>query len=226
MKSQPTFKSSRFGQLLSTIFLLILLSLFAAGNVQAKKPVPDPGPPLLDNEASWSGDLVISDVMESSARTCSLTQMAADESSGTFSCGWNDVDVMYDFSYMSSEPAHRRGDDWRCEHSMLYSLVPDLQYSYSWNGDCTSGCEVTIVNAFSNCGVFGGSVGRMTIEGFATATSSQPNLNPFTEAQSLSIDYFHVTLFGVKGNNKVLAVCKLTPTTPVTFVTSPVELDP
>jgi len=69
-------------------------------------------------------------------------------------------------------------------------------------------------------------VGRMTIEGFATATSSQPNLNPFTEAQSLSIDYFHVTLFGVKGNNKVLAVCKLTPTTPVTFVTSPVELDP
>lgn len=229
MKSQPTFSSSRFGQWLSAIFLLILLSLFAAGNVQAKKPPrppPTPGPTVPDNAALWSGDLIVSDVMETSARSCSLTQMAVDESSGTFSCALNTEGILYDFSYMISEPAHRRGDDWRCNNGPFYHLDPDIQYSYSWNGDCTTGCGVTIVNAFSNIGILGNSVDRMTIEGFATATSTPPNLNPFAESQSLSIDYFHLTLFGKKGNNKVLAVCKLTPTSAVTFVTSSVVPDP
>lgn len=131
---------------------------------------------------------------------------------------------MYDFTWMVSEPIHRRGDDWRCENGGFFHIDPDISYSYSWNGDCTTGCGVTIVNSFSNIGVIGGSVGRATIEGFATATSTANN--PFNEPQSLLIDYLHVTLFGVKGNDKVLAVCKLTPATPVTFVTAPVVLEP
>lgn len=225
MKSQPTFKSSRFGQLLSAIFLLILLSLFAAGNVQAKKPVPEPAPVGLDNEAFW-GDFIDSDILQDSARFCSLSQMAVDETSGTYSCALNSTEhILFDFSEMWAEPAHLRGDDWRCEPGRLFfHLNPDVQYSYSWNGSCAEGCDVKIVNSFTNGRVVGGSVDRITVEGFATAISTEEN--PFSEAQSLSIDYLHVTFFGCKGNNKVLAVCKYTPTTPVTFVTSPVELDP
>jgi len=223
MKSQPKLNVKRVRQFISTTFMLLLLSLFAAGSAQAKKPQPDPGPSAANNSVFWGGSN--SDVLEGSSRMCAISQIAPDESSGKFLCQQTDSRIMYDFSNMISEPIHRRGDDWRCANPMWFYLVPDMEYSFSWNGDCTAGCGVTVVNAFSNTGTIGGSVGRMTIEGFATATTAA-GANPFAVPESLAVDYLHVTLFGVKGNDKVLAVCKLTPrsSNPVKFVTSPVPI--
>jgi hypothetical protein len=221
MKSQPTFSIKGVSQLFSTIFLLFLLSLFVAGNAQAKRPQPDPGPSAADNEVSWGGD-----IEETSTRVCSLSQMAPDGTSGKFICQLNSDHIIYDLSWMDSEPIHNRGDDWRCNPGTLWAYIdPDMEYTFSWNGDCATGCGVSVVNVFSNYGAIGGSVGRMTIEGFATATTLAGG-NPFAEPQSLTIDYLHVTFFGVKGRDKVLAVCKLTPTEDdqVTFFTSPVPI--
>jgi hypothetical protein len=126
--------------------------------------------------------------------------------------------------------AHRRGEDWRCaSRGSQYYIAPDLEYSYSWNGDCTTdiGCAVTVVNRFSNLAVLGGPVttirldptlASLTVEGFGRIRNS--TLNPFDTAQSLTIDYLHLTIIGTSGRNKVLAVCRLTPLHadyPVTF---------
>ncbi len=221
MKSQPKLSTKGVSQLFSTIFLLLLMSLFVAGNAQAKKPQPDPGPSAADNEVSWGGDIT-----ETSTRLCSLSQMAPDETSGKFICQLNGQAITYDLSLVDSEPIHLRGDDWRCNPGTMWAHIdPDMEYTYSWNGNCATGCGVTVVNTFSNNGTIGGSVGRMTIEGFATATAAAGG-NPFAEPQSLTIDYLHVTLFGVRGRDKVLAVCKLTPLEAgqVTFFTSPVPI--
>ena len=100
----------------------------------------------------------------------------------------------------------------------------DLEYSFSWVGDCTSidGCDVTIVNRFNNPWATGGSVERLTLEAYAKVTES--SANPFAVARSLEVEYLHLTMFAAKGNDKVVAVCKLTPgDDPVIFVTAPVD---
>lgn len=223
MKSQPTFSIKGAFQLSKVIFLLLLLSLFAAGNAQARKPAPDPGPVGLDNLASWIFDLDNTGIMEESPRLCKLSQMALDETSGTYSCELNEENILYDFTNMDSIPIHRRGDDWRCDSGRFWAHAePDVEYSFSWNGDCTSGCPVTIVNTFSNTGTIGGSVSRTTLQGFAMATTGT-EFNPFTTSKSLTVDYLHLTLYGGGSGAKVLAVCKLTPRagSEVKFVTTP-----
>ena len=222
MKTQPTFSFTNVKNLTLAILMLAVL-LFVAGNVQAKKPQPEPGPGAPDIEARWGGDDPTPGIVEGDVHLCSLSQVALDETSGTFTCEMNGEKVFYDFESMISEPVHKKGDDWRClpETRNLYN-DPDMEYSFNWNGNCstTEGCDVTVVNAFSNPGVIGGSVSRLTLEAFGMITESE--LNPFTESQSLTIDYLHVTLFAAKGHNKVLAVCKLTPMPgyPVTLVTN------
>lgn len=226
MKSQPNVIFRDLRGLSTKVFLLFILSLFLAANAEAKKPQPEPGPSAPDNVVIWGGDAYYSNILEDSARLCTLSEMASDETSGAFSCELNNESILYDFTNLDSEPIHRRGDDWRCTAGTLWAHIdPDMGYSFSWNGNCAAGCGVTIVNAFSNYGAIGGSVGKMTIEGFATATSTTGG-NPFAEPQSLLIDYLHVTLFGVKGKNKVIAKCKLTPdeSNPIMFETSPVPI--
>jgi hypothetical protein len=227
MKSQPTFGIKGAFQFLTVIFLFLLLSLFAAGNAQAGKPAPDPGPVGVDNLASWSSDLDATGIMEASPRLCKLSQMSLDETSGTYSCALNDENILYDFTNMDAIPIHRRGDDWRCTSGSFWAYTePDVEYSFSWNGDCTQGCPITIVNAFSRAVTIGGSVTRFTIQGFAVATTGT-EFNPFTTAKSLTVDYLHLTLFGGGSGAKVLAVCKLTPRagSEVAFVTTPVPVD-
>ena len=220
MKSQPKNSSRGVIQSSFAIFLLLFLSLFMVSNVQARKPQPAPGPIGPANLAIWGEPELESDVMEPNPRQCASSQVAPDQSSGTYSCSLNHSRIVYDFSAMESIPIHRRGEDWRCSRNMYFHVYPDVEYAYSWNGNCPSGCEVSIVNEFS---VLNTSVSRVRIEGFGVVTTNE--LNPFNVPQFIDIDYLHVTLFGVKGKNKVIAVCELIPreSNPVTFVTTPVE---
>jgi hypothetical protein len=231
MKSQPKVSiKGVVSQYLFPIFLLILLSLFMAGNVQAKKkkPQPSPGPSGPDNTAIWSGDQAQTDILSSVTRQCSLSQAASDESNGKYSCQLNTESILYDFQWLTATPIHTRGDDFLCDaKKMFWYLIPDVEFSYSWNGDCTSasGCGVTVVNDFSNIGFSGGStVDHITIEGLGTAKTN--TANPFSDSQSLSIDSLHVTFYSVKGKNKVAAVCELKPRAnfPITFDTTAVPL--
>lgn len=243
MKSQPTVNFSHFGQLLSSILLILLVSLFVAGDAQAchksDKPHGKGAPETCgqtgvvapDNAVLWGIIESTSGIFEKGARVCTVGQIATDESSGDYSCVLDThiegVRTTYNFAGMTSEPIHKRGDDWYCQTADLTTNVPmgvrkvDLEYSFSWAGNCTGsdGCNVTIVNRLNNPWSSGGSVSRVTLEAFAKATESSKN--PFSEPQSLNIDYLHLTLFAAKGRDKVLAVCKLTPHVdhPVTFVT-------
>ena len=220
MKSQPKNSSRGVIQSSFAIFLLLFLSLFMVSNVQARKPQPAPGPIGPANLAIWGEPELESDVMEPNPRQCASSQVAPDQSSGTYSCSLNHSRIVYDFSAMESIPIHRRGEDWRCSSPMFFNIDPDVEYAYSWNGNCRSGCGVSIVNETT---YINASVSRVRIEGFGVVFSDE--LNPFNESQLVSIDYLHVTLFGIKGKDKVLAVCELMPRkyNPVTFTTTPVD---
>ena len=145
--------------------------------------------------------------------------------------------VFYDFANFICEVAHTRGDDWRCvSKGSQYYIEPDLEYSFSWNGDCTSvdGCDITVVNRFSDVAVLGGPVtrvrldpllDRLTLEGFGRISNSI-SANPFDVSQSITIDYMYITFIGTKGKGKELAVCRAIPrheNFPVKFETILIE---
>ncbi len=176
MKSQPKVSlKGVINRYLFSIFLLILLSLFMVGNAQAKgkKPRPSPGPSGPDNSAIWSGDQAQTDILSAVTRSCALSQVATDETNGKYSCNTNAERILYDLEWMTSVPIHTRGDDFLCDvKKMYFYMVPDVEFSYSWNGDCTSasGCGVTIVNDFSRTSFNGASsLDHITIEGLGTA---------------------------------------------------------
>jgi hypothetical protein len=239
MKYQPTSVSKRKEPVPMVLFsLLFFLFMFVAANVQAKKPPkPPPEPQIVsENLVRWGGDEPTPGVLEADYRYCSLVEYADDMSSGTYECNLNSL-VFYDFANFICEVAHRRGDDWRCSSKgSQYYIEPDLEYSYSWNGDCTSvdGCEITVVNRFTDIAVLGGPVtrvridpalDRLTLEGFGRVSNSI-SANPFDVAQSITIDYMHITFIGVKGKGKELAVCRAIPlheNFPVTFETIVIE---
>ena len=237
MKSQPIFSLTRTGQLLSAILLLLILSMFVAGNAQAKKTKPGPDPiEAPNNMVRWGGDDPTPGIVQADFQFCSLSEAAADMSSGTYTCNLSATYVFYDFANFLCEVAHSRGDDWRCStKTSQYYIVPDLEYSYSWDGDCTSdaGCAVTVVNRFTDVAILGGPVvsitidpllDRLTFEGFGRISNA--TANPFDLPQSITIDYMHITLIGTKGKNKALAVCRATPLYeeyPVTFETTVVD---
>lgn len=225
MNIKPLLSFSRLKNLFFTLFVLVLLSVFAVGNVQAKKKgKPSPPPPpdsMSESLVRWGGDEPTPGVLEANYRLCSVTEAAADMSSGTFSCNMNGSKVFYDFANFITEVAHNRGEDSRCSSAgSQYYIEPDLEYSFSWNGDCSSvsGCEVKVVNRFSNVAVLGGPVTRVRLdpslaslvfEGFGRISNS--TVNPFESAQSLTIDYMHITFIGTKGKNKALAECRALP---------------
>ena len=239
MKSQPTLNFIQKGRASIFVgFLLLILLLFVAGNVQAKKPVkPSPGPQVVsENLVRWGSDEPSPGVLEADYRFCSLVEYAEDMSSGTYQCNLNNL-VFYDFANFICEVAHRRGDDTRCSSKgSQYYIEPDLEYSYSWNGDCTSadGCDITIVNRFTDVAVISGPVtrvrldaelDRLTLEGFGRVSNSI-SANPFDVAQSIMIDFMHITFIGVKGKGKKLAVCRAIPlheNFPVEFETIVIE---
>jgi hypothetical protein len=237
MKSQPKFSPTRTGQLLFAVLLILTLSLLATGNAQAKRVKPDPGPIVAaDNLVRWGGDDPTPGIVQANYQFCTLSQAAVDMSSGTYTCNLSNARVFYDFANFLCEVAHIRGDDWRCyTKGSQYYMAPDLEYSYSWDGDCTSdaGCDVAIVNRFTDIALLGGPVDRVrldplldrvTFEGFGRIGNT--TANPFDTPQSITIDYMHISFIGTKGKNKVLAMCRATPLHdeyPVTFETSVVD---
>jgi len=240
MKSQPTSGVSRFRGPSFILFPTLLLSLFLTGNVVAAKggkPKPPPGP-VVESESlvRWGGNDPTPGVLEANYRPCTLTDYASDMSSGTYTCGLNGTRVFYDFANFVGEVAHTNGDDSRCTtKGSQYYIEPDLEYSFSWVGDCTSvaGCDVVVVNRFTDVAVLGGpvtrvkldpSLDRLTFEGIGRISNSTSN--PFDMQQSVTIDYFYITFFGTKGKNKKLAECRAYPVNdnyPVKFETRPVD---
>jgi len=236
MKSQPIFGSKQIGRKSLVIFLVFLLLLIVAGNVNAKKPLPPEPAIVSESLARWGGNEMLPGVLEADYRFCVLTEVADDLSSGTYTCDLNGSHVFYDFANFICEVAHRRGDDSRCSSKgSQYYIEPDLEYSFSWNGDCTSeeGCEITVVNRFTHVAVLGGPVTRIRIdplldkvvlEGFGWVNNT--TAVPFDMSQSVIIDYMHITFIGTKGKDKALAVCRAIPLHeeyPVTFVTTAVD---
>lgn len=238
MKSQPTLSSNLRGSLSVVVVLLLFVLLFFASSVRAKKPVkPPPEPQVVsDSYARWGGNELTPGVLEADYRFCTLVEYAADMSSGTYSCELDSF-VFYDFANFICEVAHTRGEDYRCTNEgSQYFIYPDLEYSFSWIGDCTSaeGCDITVVNRFTDTAVLGGpvtrirldpSLDRLTLEGFGHISGSS-TANPFDESHSIVIDYMYITFIGTKGKGKVLAVCKATPLHeeyPVTFETLAVD---
>jgi len=224
MKSQPTVSFNRKGRISTVVvFLLFILLLCATGSVQAKKPVkPPPDPQIVsDSYVRWGGNEPTPGVLEADYRFCTLVEYAQDMSSGTYSCELDSF-VFYDFANFICEVAHARGEDYRCSSKgSQYFIHPDLEYSFSWNGDCTSveGCDITVVNRFTNSAVLGGpvtrvridpSLDRLTLEGFGHISESD-TADPFIESQSIDIDYMHISFIGVKGKGKVLGLCRATP---------------
>jgi len=235
MKSQPISSSKHKGRISLVFFLMFLSLLFATADVQAKKPTPLP---TIESKSlvRWGGDEPTPGVLEADYRLCNLSEYAEDMSSGTYTCNLNGSLVFYDFANFICEVAHRRGDDSRCSSKgSQYYIEPDLEYSFSWNGDCTSvaGCDITVVNRFTDVAVLGGpvtriridpSLDRLTLEGFGRVSNA--TANPFDMAQSITIDYMHITFIGTKGKNKALAVCMALPLHeeyPVKFETLVVE---
>lgn len=238
MNSQPTVSAIQKGRISFIIFPLFFLLLFATVNVQAKKPTKPPPGPTVESESlvRWGGDESMPGVLEADYRFCALSEIAEDMSSGTYTCNLNGSSVFYDFANFICEVAHRRGDDWRCSSKgSQYYIEPDLEYSFSWNGDCTSvdGCDITVVNRFTDVAVLGGpvtriridpSLDRLTLEGFGRVNNS--TANPFDMSQSITINYMHITFIGTKGKGKALAVCRAIPLHeeyPVSFETIVVE---
>jgi len=233
MKSQPT--SNHTGRISSVIILLLIFSVFGANQVLAKKPVQERVTGA-ENLARWGDDSSTPGILEPNYRHCSLIRATDDKSSGTYDCMLNDPRnsdprVFYDFALFEKEVAHARGEDWRCmSEGSQYYMEPDLEYSYTWDGDCASdaGCDVTIVNRFSNMAVLGGPVSRVridpdvdrvTLEAFGRVSNT--TANPFDEFHLIEIDYMHVTFIGAKGHGKALSVCRLTPVD----VNYPVDFD-
>lgn len=226
MKSQPTSNHTRIGHISSVIILLLIFSVFGANQALAKKPVPERVTGA-ENLARWGDDADSTPgILEPNYRHCSLIRATEDRSSGAYDCMLNDVRnsdprVFYDFAHFEKEVAHRNGEDWRCmTEGSQYYMEPDLEYSYTWDGDCTSdaGCDVTIVNRFTDISVLGGPVNRvrfdmdldrLTLEGFGRVSNTTPN--PFDESHLIAIDYMLVTFIGAKGKGKALSVCRLTP---------------
>ena len=236
MKSQPIFGSKHTGRKSLVIFLVFLLLLIAAGNVNAKKPLPPEPAIVSDSLVRWGGNELLPGVLEANYRFCTFTEVADDLSSGTYTCELNGSRVFYDFANFTCEVAHKRGDDSRCSsEGSQYFIEPDLEYSFSWNGDCTSveGCEISVVNRFTHVAILGGPVtrirvdpllDRVTLEGFGRVNNT--TAVPFEMSQSVIIDYMHITFIGTKGKDKALAVCRATPLHeeyPVTFETTAVE---
>jgi len=236
MKSQPTFKFKHKGWL--SIIVFLLLALVASSDALAKKPPkPSPGPIVgTDNLVRWGNDDPSPGILEADHRFCTLTSLAADSSSGTYNCEMPGTLVFYDFANFHNEIAHSRSDDWRCTSpGSQYYIEPDLEYSFSWNGDCTSdsGCDVTVVNRFTDISVLGGPVvrvrydpdlDRLTLEGYGRVSNT--TANPFDSSQSITIDYMNVAFIGKKGKGKVLSLCRATPlheNFPVTFETIAID---
>ena len=224
------------------LLLGLLLCMFSAGSAMAVKPdylpckgskCDTPVPASADNYAFWGYDEDLSVFFEripsdSDPRTCTLTQVAADFSSGTYTCALNHYYVIYAFSgnIVSCEAIYfKKENDWYCDpdRNDWFNNVPDLEYSYSWTGDCTSaeGCEVVIVNRLNMATMSSPLYGSITIEAFASGvTTDDGDPNPFSEDQYIPIDYVHVTKFDPK-NNKILAICRADPyPDTVTFHTS------
>jgi hypothetical protein len=170
----------------------------------------------------------LSHFYEHGSRSCEVTQLAADFSSGTYDCALNGDFVSYGFSATPATQIYTKGNDWYCQDTLGGGYddleeIPDLQYSYSWTGNCKSPltCDVTIVNRMSmNTSMYS----AITIEAFAEGTTDDPDGNPFAEDQDLIINRLLVTKFAPKGKAKVLAICEAFPAVgTVTFHTS---LDP
>ena len=128
-------------------------------------------------------------------------------------------DLLHKGQRLYCDPAR---NDW-------FNKVPDLEYTYSLSGDCTSaeGCDVVVVNRFSVSTMSSPLYGAITIEAFASGiTTADGNPNPFSEAQDIPIDYVHVTKFSPK-NKKILAICEAIPyPDTITFHTSLSPVDP
>jgi len=233
MKCQQISIHTRTVQLLLTISVLLVTTLLA-GNAQAKKVKPDPGTIVAsDNLVRWGADDPTPGIIQADYQFCSLGLATIDMSAGTYTCELSAVHVFYDFANFICEVAHHKGDDWRCSaKGSQYYIVPDLEYSYSWYGDCTSdtGCDVMVVNLFTDVAFLGGPVDRVRIdplldriklEGFGHLSNT--TANPFDSPQSINIDYMHITFIGTRGRDKALAVCRATPLHdeyPVTFETT------
>lgn len=218
----------------------ILLCIFTAGTALAAPPAdkpckgskcetPNPEPQGPGNYVFW-GDDVSSTFLEDLAngsRQCNLSQVAADFSSGTYDCVIGGNLVAYMIDQVPSTQIYARGTDWYCGDgwddgydSLLE--IPDLQYSYSWSGNCLTGCDVSIVNRIGMDGSF--LYSSITIEAFGSVITTDPEGNPFAEAQDVMVDHLLVTKFAPKPAHKVLAICESFPTLGmITFHTS---LDP
>lgn len=215
---------------INLLLLGVLLCIFTAGAALAapkvcKRNCP-PAPEAPDNYVFWGVEegstAFFEHITEDSApRTCTLTQVAPDFSSGTYDCTLGTYMVEYDLgnaAYIESCSAvyFTKSNDWYCEperHDWFYNL-PDLKYSYSWSGDCASlaGCDVVIVNRISMATMTSPLYSSVTIEAFVSGvTTTDGDPNPFSEPQNLAVDYVHVTKFAPKGKDKVLAICEAIP---------------
>lgn len=235
MKTKSRKLISRAAHLLALGLIILLLASFTAGTALAchkgkphGKDAPDAcDPPVAPvNLAVWGISEAESGIFEHDPRRCSLSEVAPDFTSGRYVCSLNTVHIHYAYDQMPCVVAHQRGDDWRCPaYGEYMHIEPDLEYSFRWDGNCTStdGCEVTIVNRFSNSGTIGGLVGHVTMEAIAPGVTSG-TMNPFLSGQDLEIDRILVTKFATRGKNKVLAICELSPISSmlVTFHTNPV----
>jgi len=212
------------------LLLGMFLCIFTAGTALADPPADKPCkgskcdtplPASADNYVFWGYDEDLSAFFEripsdSDPRTCSLTQVAADFSSGTYTCTLNHYYVTYAFSgnIESCEAIYfKKENDWYCDPDRdgWINKVPDLEYTYSWTGNCLTGCDVTIVNRINMATMSSPLYGSITIEAFASGvTTEDDDPNPFSEAQDIPIDYVHVTKFSPK-NNKILAICRANP---------------
>lgn len=222
--------------------LIALLYVLATGSVMAAPPTdkpckgskcPPPTPQMDDNHVYWGTDVGTSIFYEYSSRTCELAQLAPDFSSGTYDCQLLAPYVTYNVANMDDamtwEQLYKRGDQYWCDRpDIFYFIYPDLQYSYSWAGDCTDeieGCDVTIVNRIGSNNT-SANLGSVTFEAFEYGVTTTDPV-PFTEEHHFDVDYLQVTKFAPKGKNKVLAICGAVPVPgTLTFHISPVAATP
>jgi hypothetical protein len=201
-------------------------SAFAAPKV-CKKDCP-PLPAAADTTVFW-GFGGTSLFFEAGGRTCSLSQLAPDFSSGTYDCELGAPLVDYYLDSMTWTQTFKRGDPYFCERSEgMIVAAPDLKYSYSWSGDCTDeengGCDITIVNRTgeNTLTMYGSITFEYFIDGVVTADP-----DPFTEEHDFMAGDLRVTKFSRRGNDKVLAICEATPVDgTVSFHTAPKPLTP
>jgi hypothetical protein len=203
------------------LLLGLLLCIFTAGAALADPPAdkpckgskcPPPVPQMDDNYVWWgndSGEMFY----EFGSRTCELALMAPDDLSGTYDCPLMAPYITYDTSddALVWEQLFKRGEQYWCDRPDVFRWAyPDLQYSYSWTGDCTVGCDITIVNRIS-ADQTGFDLGNVTFEAVIEGVVTPGNPVPFTVELHRNVNYLLVTKFAPKGKDKILAICKTFP---------------